>query len=309
MKKNRTFAMALAFALSMSLLTSCGGGKEQTPAPEVQNPSQSETVAPEVNEPAQPESGENTEQEPAPEQKEELKLSHADVTFKAEGDSFTLGTNLSGEQLYFGSQDETIATVDEKGMVTAVAPGKTEILVETEDGRNAKCIVRCDWEVKTEETTQPEEKPVEKPAEQPEEKPAEKPAQTKVDLNAFVMELATKYGEEFAANANVVEFGMHNDMYPGIGDIATNQLVIYQPMMGAVVCEIALAEVTNAADVDAVKAIFQSRIDMQVNGGAWYPESIKGWQENSKIVTNGNYVMMIAWSYCNEAVDAFNAKF
>ena len=147
MKKNRTFAMALAFALSLSLLTSCGGGKEQTPAPEVQNPSQSETVTPEINEPAQPESGENTEQETAPEQKEELKLSHADVTFKAEGDSFTLGTNLSGEQLYFGSQDETIATVDEKGMVTAVAPGKTEILVETEDGRNAKCIVRCDWEV------------------------------------------------------------------------------------------------------------------------------------------------------------------
>ena len=130
-----------------------------------------------------------------------------------------------------------------------------------------------------------------------------------MDLNAFVMELAAKYGEEFAANANVVEFGMHNDMYPGIGDIATNQLVIYQPMMGAVVCEIALAEVTNAADVDAVKAIFQSRIDMQVNGGAWYPESIKGWEENSKIVTNGNYVMMIAWSYSKEAVDAFNAKF
>ena len=304
MKKNRTFAMALALALSLSLLTSCGGGAQQAPAPEAQAPSQSETVKPEQNEPAKPESGETedqTESEPesAPEQKEELKLSHSDVTLKAEGDSFTLSGNLSGEQLYFGSEDEAVATVDEKGMVTAVAPGKTEILVETEDGRSAKCIVRCDWEEKTEAA----------PEQKPEQQPEEKPAQTKVDLNAFVMELANQYGENFAANANVVEFGMHNDMYPGIADVATNQLVIYQPMMGAVVCEIALAEVSNASDVDAVKAIFQARIDAQVEGGAWYPESIKGWEENSRIVTNGNYVMMIAWSYCDEAVEAFNAKF
>ncbi len=130
-----------------------------------------------------------------------------------------------------------------------------------------------------------------------------------VDLNAFVFDLADQYGENFAANANVVEFGMHNDLYPGIGDIATEQLVIYQPMMGAVVCEIALAEVTNASDIDAVKAIFQSRIDAQVAGGAWYPESIEGWKNNSRIVTNGNCVMMIAWSFCDEAVEAFNGLF
>ena len=136
------------------------------------------------------------------------------------------------------------------------------------------------------------------------------PAQTaSVDLNDFVMALATKHGENFAANANVVEFGMHNDMYPGIGDINTKQLVIYQPMMGAVVCEIALAEVADAADVAAVKAIFQARIDAQVAGGAWYPESIRGWQENSRIVTNGNYVMMIAWQFCEDAVADFNALF
>ena len=137
----------------------------------------------------------------------------------------------------------------------------------------------------------------------------ETPAASAVDLTAFVNDLAAKYGENFAANANVVEFGMHNDLYPGISDIATNQLAIYQPMMGAVVCEIALAEVTNASDVDAMKAIFQARIDAQVAGGAWYPESIEGWQNNSRIVTNGNYVMMIAWSLCEDAVADFNALF
>lgn len=129
------------------------------------------------------------------------------------------------------------------------------------------------------------------------------------DLSAFVAALADKHGENFAANADVVEAGMHNDMYPGIADVATEQLIILQPMMGAVVCEIALAEVVDSADVETVKAIFQSRIDAQVDGGAWYPESIEGWQNNSRIVSNGNYVMMIAWQFCEEAVADFNALF
>ena len=122
-------------------------------------------------------------------------------------------------------------------------------------------------------------------------------------------DLAAQYGENFAANANIVEYGMLDDLYPGMSNISTNQLVIYQPMMGAVVCEIALAEVTNASDVSAVKGIFQARIDAQVNGGAWYPESIEGWKNNSRIVTNGNYVMMIAWQYCDDAVSSFNNLF
>ena len=130
-----------------------------------------------------------------------------------------------------------------------------------------------------------------------------------VDLKAFVTALAEDHGENFAANADVIEAGMHNDLYPGISDVETKQLVIFQPMMGAVVCEIALAEVTKAEDVETVKAIFQSRIDAQVDGGAWYPESIEGWKNNSRIVTNGNYVMMIAWQYADDAVTAFNELF
>ena len=152
----------------------------------------------------------------------------------------------------------------------------------------------------------PENMPVEQEPAVVEPAPGEPVA---VDLTQFVFDLADKHGENFAANANVVEFGMHNDLYPGIGDIATNQLVIYQPMMGAVVCEIALAEVADAADVEAMKAVFQARIDAQVDGGAWYPESILGWENNSRIVTNGNFVMMIAWQFCDDAVADFNALF
>ena len=97
--------------------------------------------------------------------------------------------------------------------------------------------------------------------------------------------------------------------YPGLAAIETNQMEIYMPGMGAVVCEIAVIEVANASDMEAVKAILQARIDTQINGGAWYPESVEGWINNSRIVENGNYVMMIAYSYCDEVVEMFNAQF
>ena len=131
-----------------------------------------------------------------------------------------------------------------------------------------------------------------------------------VDLNGFYTSVCTTYGENFPANMNLCEsVEMLDAFYPGLSGLETKQLMIYQPMMGAVVCEIALAEAANEADVETIKGIFQSRIDSQVDGGAWYPESIEGWKNNSRIVTNGNTVMMIAYSECDAVVEAFNALF
>ena len=131
-----------------------------------------------------------------------------------------------------------------------------------------------------------------------------------VDLNGFYTSVCTTYGENFPANMNLCEsVEMLDGFYPGLSAISTNQLMIYQPMMGAVVCEIALAEAANEADVETIKGIFQSRIDSQVDGGAWYPESIEGWKNNSRIVANGNTIMMIAYSECDAVVEAFNALF
>lgn len=130
-----------------------------------------------------------------------------------------------------------------------------------------------------------------------------------VDLTAFVDGLAAEHGENFAADADVVEAGMVNDFYPGLGDISTKQLIALQPNMSSVVCELVLVEVTDAADADAVMEILQARIDAQVNGGAWYPASIEGWEQNSRVVSNGNYVMLVAWEFCDDAVDAFNSLF
>lgn len=85
-------------------------------------------------------------------------------------------------------------------------------------------------------------------------------------------------------------------------------------MISAVACEIALVEVQNAADVETVKAIFQARIDYQVGtddapGGAWYPATIEGWRSGSRIVSNGNFVMLIVWNDCDQIVEDFNALF
>ena len=135
-------------------------------------------------------------------------------------------------------------------------------------------------------------------------------AKAPVDLFNFVGELAMHFGENFPANACLSDMPeMLDAAYPGLRDITTFQLQVYQPMMGAVVCEIALVEVAEATDVARVKEIFQGRIDAQVAGGAWYPASIEGWEKNSRIVDNGNFVMMIAFSECDEVVSMFNDLF
>ena len=63
--------------------------------------------------------------------------------------------------------------------------------------------------------------------------------------------------------------------------------------------------------MDKVKAIFQARIDYMVGdgngpGGAWYPEPTQIWEENSRVVSNGNYVMMVVNANADNIVSSFN---
>lgn len=64
-----------------------------------------------------------------------------------------------------------------------------------------------------------------------------------------------------------------------------------------------------------MKDIFQARVDYQVGddenpGGAWYPETIEGWKTGSRIVSNGNFVMLAALSDgADDVVNSFNALF
>ena len=157
---------------------------------------------------------------------------------------------------------------------------------------------------------EPSAGPSEPPA-GPSEEPSAPPSGA-VDLQAFHESLFDKY-ENFNASMSL-EGEFLDAYYAGLSEIALKQQAIYMPMISAVVCEIAVVEVENAGDVDAVKAAFQARIDYQVGtddapGGAWYPASIEGWKNNSRIVSSGNYVLMIASEYCDEIVSDFNALF
>ena len=273
----RTLALAMACALSLCVLTACGSKEQPAPAPEV--PEQSAPVAPEdMPQEQEPEIVEPAPGEPvAPELP--FDLSHMDVTMNKAGDTFTLSTSQPDAKVYFGSDNEAVATVDANGVVTAVAPGTANILVENEAGQSATCIVRCDWKVA-------EELPGEKP---------ENPSSSSVDLKAFYDSIIASAGDNAPFMMDVVtDLGVDGieSFYPGLTGIAANQQLIYMPAMSAVACEIVMIECANAADVEAVKAILQARIDAQVAGGAWYPETIEGWEKNSDIVVNGNYVAM-----------------
>ena len=62
--------------------------------------------------------------------------------------------------------------------------------------------------------------------------------------------------------------------------------------------------------VETVKTIFQNRINTQAEGGAWYPETIEGWKNNSKIVVEGNYVaMFVIPEGMMDAASAFSGLF
>lgn len=164
----------------------------------------------------------------------------------------------------------------------------------------------------------PAEKPqgqqVQKPVEQQppvQQAPAETPSGSSVDLTAFYDSLAAD-GNWPAMTA--IEGEVQDTFYAGLSDIPTQQCSVHTAMISAVVAEIALVEVTNESDVQKVKDIFQARIDYQVGdeenpGAAMYPASIEGWKNNSRIVSNGKYVMLVVYEGADDVVAAFNALF
>lgn len=159
------------------------------------------------------------------------------------------------------------------------------------------------------QTPVPEVKPEQKPEEPaPEVKPEEPSAPAKVDLAAFFETIFTD--PENAPALIPMEADALDAFYPGLTAIATNQRVAYMPMMTAVPCEIVMVECANAADVESVKALFQARIDAQVNDHFNYPMVIEAWETEAKVVSNGNFVALFVVSgMTDQVVSNFNALF
>lgn len=141
-------------------------------------------------------------------------------------------------------------------------------------------------------------------------------AQTEIDLTAFYDTLRAEntWPELMSLTEDETMTELLDSYYPGLSEIPAKQCGVYVAAISAAVGEIALVEVENAEDVQAVEAIFQGRIDYQVGddenpGGAWYPETIEGWKNNSRIVSHGNYVMLAVGDAAEAAAESFEALF
>lgn len=102
---------------------------------------------------------------------------------------------------------------------------------------------------------------------------------------------------------------MAQGIYPDLSGIATEQCLVYAPMFSLSAAESVLVQVSDPTDVDAVKDILQARVDIQVSGGAFYPFAVETWKNNSRIVSNGSYIMLIVSGDCDAVVKEFNALF
>ena len=129
------------------------------------------------------------------------------------------------------------------------------------------------------------------------------------DLQTYYDDFMASLGEENAPMMMDITDDMIESVYPGLGSYELKQGVFKTAAISAVAFEMALVEVSDEADVEAVKGIFQSRIDGQIAGGAMYPATVEAWQ-NAQVLANGNVVALIcAGEQQTAAVDAFNALF
>ena len=132
-----------------------------------------------------------------------------------------------------------------------------------------------------------------------------------MDLQAFYDAIVGKY--EFGM-LELADSGLLDQTYAGLTGVSTEQMLVYVCMISINTGEFGLVQVKDSKDVDTVKAIFQARINYMVGdgngpGGAQYPMSMDQWENNSRIVANGNYVMMIVHENCDDIVNEFNALF
>lgn len=327
--KHRTYALLLAATLSVSLLAGCGSGNGANSSQSSDNSSISSSQGSQsssgsdVSTPdasgsgsdvstsasgstSTPDGSQGETQEQA-----KLTLSRTGFTLFSAGSSYTLKVDgvAEGTKVTFQSGNSDVATVDENGKVVAVKPGNTKITVTAGD-QTATCVVACKWEEEKPSTgggsssgggfssgggsssgggtTTPDPEP------------------SKVDLAAFCTTVTTNYS---LPHLSLADSTMLDNYYAGLSSVATEQSQVYINMMSMNMGEISLVQVKDSKDVATVKAVFQARIDSMVNGGAWYPEPTRIWSEQSRVVSNGNYVMMVVGEDCDSIVKDFNALF
>lgn len=128
------------------------------------------------------------------------------------------------------------------------------------------------------------------------------------DLQVYYDDFMASLGND-APMMMAIEGDMLEAAYPGLSAYTLKQSVLQMAGISAVAYEMALVETESETDAQAVKEIFEARVDSQIQGGAMYPATIEAW-ENASVIQNGNVVALIlAGEDQTAAVDAFNALF
>lgn len=129
------------------------------------------------------------------------------------------------------------------------------------------------------------------------------------DLNQYYEDFMSTLGADNTPAMMDLEGEFLEAFYPGLSDCKTKQLVVKAAAISAVPFEFALVELENAADVQKAEELFQARIDAQVQGGAFYPETIEGWKK-AQVITKGSVVALIsAGDSQSSAAEAFEKLF
>lgn len=321
--KKRIFALTLA--LSLALLAACGGGGSSSSTPSgsqdnssVSTPDQStpdgsgDISAPDASNPDSSAPDENHPVEDEPQAEASLSLNRSDFTLFTAGSTWQLKATATpaGGTFTWSSSDESVATVSDNGTVTAVAPGTATITVtDSATGLTATCIVRCDWEEQSDSGSSSGSGSSSSGGSSS--SSGGDSSSSNVDLSAFADQVMADhpFGMLQLLDASLLE-----NLYPGMSNVSTEQCLVYGTMMTMNNGEFGLVQVKDSADVDTVKAIFQARIDYMTGAdggmpGAWYPGPTEMWQNSSRIVSNGNYVMLVVNESCDSIVNDFNALF
>lgn len=331
--KRRIFALALACALSLALLTSCGGNggngssvsgsgsdlssgsSSSQDGSDVSAPGSSE-IDGSQSEGSQSSGSASSSQQPDVSQPEQTKLTlnRTEFALFTTGSSFRLKAAgiPEGATVTWKSSNDKVATVGEDGTVTYVATGNATITATAGD-LTATCKVYCKAEDKPEQPEKPNNGGSSSGGSSSSGSGSSSGGSSSqsVDLKAFADTVIADYEFPFMGEMSSTDL---SNYLPGLSDLSA-QLVAYTCQMSpSPAGDLVLVQVKDSKDVAAVKEIFQARIDNMVGtdenpGAAWYPEPIRMWKEDSRIVSNGNYVMLVVCGDCDSIVKDFNALF
>ena len=113
------------------------------------------------------------------------------------------------------------------------------------------------------------------------------------------MEMSCGWGEDYMTD---VGGELLEEYYPGLSEVPAKQLVVKVPAMSSDVNEIVLMQCETEEDAEHAAAILQARVDAQVEGGAWYPETQAAW-EKAQVLRRGAYAALIASGAHQEALE------